>query len=170
MNHLARILNAILAFVLCGVLLGAYAVQFLKHELPCALCLLQRVGMLGVATGALLNLRFGIRSAHYGISILSALFGGFVSLRQISLHVCPGFPIFGVPVWGLELYTWAFIVFASSIFVVTIMLFLPTTSDGHRGKVRMSAFEGTVFWFVLFIALANVITTLQECGFGSCPS
>ncbi|MDR2539884.1 MAG: disulfide bond formation protein B [Chlamydiales bacterium] len=165
---LERSLNAIWAFVICGVLLGGYSVQFLKHELPCPLCLLQRLSMIGVAMGPLLNLRFDIYPTHYAVSILSALFGGFVSLRQISLHVCPGFSSFGEPVLGLELYTWALIVFASSIFVSAIMLFLHITPPQRIQKMQMNTFENMAFWLVLFMTTANVVTTLQECGLSAC--
>lgn len=165
---LERSLNTIWAFVICGVLLAGYSVQFFKHELPCPLCLLQRLSMIGVAMGPLLNLRFGMYPAHYAISILSALFGGFISLRQISLHVCPGSPSFGEPVFGLELYTWALIVFACSIFVAAILLFFHTTSSQIIQKVRMNTFENAAFWLMLLVTAANVITTLQECGFGAC--
>lgn len=165
---LERSLNSLWAFVICGVLFAGYSVQFLKHELPCPLCLLQRLSMIGVAMGPLLNLRFGIYPAHYALSILSALFGGFVSLRQISLHVCPGSTSFGEPVLGLELYTWALVVFSCSILVAAIMLFLYTTSPQNIQKVRMSLFEKIAFWLVLFMTAANVVTTLQECGLSAC--
>lgn len=165
---LERSLNAIWVFVICGVLLGGYSVQFLKNELPCPLCLLQRLSMIGVAMGPLLNLRFGTYPAHYAVSILSALFGGFVSLRQISLHICPGFSSFGEPVFGLELYTWALVIFACSIFVSVIMLFLYTTSPQHVKKAQISTFEGIAFWLVLFMTALNVITTVQECGLSAC--
>jgi disulfide bond formation protein DsbB len=165
---LERSLNTIWTLVICGVLAAGYSVQFLKHELPCPLCLLQRLSMIGVAMGPLLNLRFGIYPAHYAVSILSALFGGFVSLRQISLHVCPGFPTFGEPVFGLELYTWALIVFGCSIFVAAILLFFHTSVSQHPQKTKMSIWEEIPFWLVLFMTTANVITTLQECGLSPC--
>lgn len=165
---LERSLNTIWAFVICGVLAAGYSVQFLKHELPCPLCLLQRLSMIGVAMGPLLNLRFGIYPAHYGLSILSAMFGGCVSLRQISLHICPGFPTFGEPVLGLELYTWALVVFACSIFIAAIMLFLHTTSSQHSQRIKMTIWEEITFWLVLFMTTANIITTLQECGLSAC--
>ena len=42
-----------------GVLTAALVMQFVFGELPCPLCLLQRVALVGVAYGLLLNLRFG---------------------------------------------------------------------------------------------------------------
>ena len=113
-TELALILNLLLIFIICSVLMGAFYIQFVEHETPCPLCMLQRAGMVGVALGALLNLRFGISPAHYALSLLSCLTGGLVALRQISLHVCPQFPTFGIPVLGLSLYTWSFLVFVSS--------------------------------------------------------
>lgn len=168
MYKLERSLNTIWIFIICGVLLAGYSVQFLKHELPCPLCLLQRLSMIGVAIGPLLNLRFGTSPSHYTISILSALFGGFVSLRQISLHICPGFPTFGEPVLGLELYTWALIVFACSILASAILLFLYSASSQYPQRIKMNVWENTAFCFVLLVTAANVVTTLQECGLSAC--
>src|SRR5438309_1966573 len=122
--RLARTLNAALAIILMLILSAAYYQQYFKHETPCPLCLLQRLGMIGVAFGAVLNLRFGIQPLHYGFSLLSAFFGGSVSVRQILLHICPGSPIFGYPVFGLSLYTWAFFTFCASIVAMILLLFL----------------------------------------------
>src|ERR1700728_1159169 len=129
-NDLALVLNAILILILSGILLGAFFVQFYWHEEPCPLCLLQRLGMIGVGIGALLNLKFGIQASHYAVSLLSSLMGGTVALRQISLHVCPGSPQFGIPVLGLSLYTWSFIVFACSVLYISLLMFLYTSNVG----------------------------------------
>lgn len=161
-----RFLNAVIVLILSGVLLGAFGFQFIKHEEPCPLCLLQRLGMFGVGLGALLNVRFGIKMPHYGIILLSAFFGGFVALRQISLHVCPGFPLFGIPFWGLSLYTWSFLVFASTVLAVALLLFLPKKPDSDKPALGMG--EKSVILLFLLIALANAIATLFQCGLGPC--
>ena len=109
MKEIVRTGNALLILVLVCVIGAAFYQEATKQGPPCPLCLLQRIGMIGIATGALMNLRFGIRSQHYALSLLSAGLGGAVSVRQILLHVCPGFPEFGYPVLGYGLYTWAFI-------------------------------------------------------------
>jgi disulfide bond formation protein DsbB len=81
--------------------------------------------MLGVAFGAMLNLRYGIRPSHYGVSLISAVFGACVSTRQILLHIVPGTGTsgYGSAVLGLHLYTWAFIVFAVVILLIGIVMF-----------------------------------------------
>lgn len=168
----ARKLNIIGVLGICGVLLGAYYVQFVGHEFPCPLCLLQRLGMLGVAFGAMLNLRYGVQPAHYGVSLLSAVFGASVSVRQILLHIVPGTGGFGTPVWGLHLYTWAFIVFVVAIFLIGIMLIFEGQFKKdllHKAPVRIGFFVKTVFLLAVFITAANVVTTFLECGFGACP-
>ncbi|MES2272566.1 MAG: disulfide bond formation protein B [Chlamydiota bacterium] len=163
-----RILNALFIFVLCGVLLAAYSYQVIKSEDPCPLCLLQRLGMIGIATALLLNLRFGIKMEHYGLGILSALLGRIVSLRQISLHVCPAFPTFGEPVFGYDLYVWAFIVFTFAIFSIAILLMISGFTKNHEVHPRWGILEKTAFGLVALITLGNTITTFLECGLSPC--
>lgn len=162
-----RTLNAAMALVLMGVLASAYYQQFSRSEQPCPLCMLQRLGMIGVAVGVLMNLRFGIRVQHYGLSLFSAFFGGFVSARQILLHVCPGFPIFGFPVLGISLYTWAFIVFLCCLIAIIGFLFFYSPED--KLLRPMNFFEKFAFIVVVFLTLMNTVTTFSECGVGFCP-
>lgn len=157
---------------ICGVLMGAYFIQFAKGEFPCPLCLLQRLGMLGVAFGAMLNLRYGIRPAHYGISLISAVFGASVSVRQILLHIVPGTGGYGSPVWGLHLYTWAFIVFVSAILLIGFMMIFDgqfEDRDEDRSTRDMSLIVKAVFFLAVLITASNVVTTFLECGLGQCP-
>src|SRR5579883_765143 len=123
-NCWGLILNAIHVIILSLILCAGFAVQIFMGEQPCPLCLLQRLAMIGIASGELLNLRFGIKPLHYGVALFSVLFGSIVSLWQISLHICPQFPTFGTPVLGLDLYAWAFIIFALSFLAISIMLML----------------------------------------------
>lgn len=169
---IARDINVLGLLGICGVLLGAYYIQFAKGEIPCPLCLLQRLGMLGVAFGAMLNLRYGIHPAHYGISLLSALFGASVSVRQILLHIVPGTGSYGSPVLGLQLYTWAFIIFVAAIFLIGLMLLFERQFKESYEKsyaANMSWFVKTVFFLAVFIAASNVVTTFLECGLAHCP-
>ena len=114
----ARNINAVAILGICGLLIGAYYIQFVKGEFPCPLCLLQRVAMLGVALGAMMNLRFGIHPAHYGISILSAVLGACISARQILLHINTPGSGYGSPVFGMHLYTWALIAFIVAVVLI----------------------------------------------------
>jgi len=165
MTRFARTLNAIWIYILCGVLLGAFSYEIAEDQLPCSLCLLQRLGMIGVSLGAMLNLRFGIKARHYAFALASAILGGAVSLRQISLHVCPQFPTFGIPVFGYELYTWAFIVALCSGIGITLLLFLYKEGDAPE---RLNTFEWIAIYLMGAVCLANLVTTLVQCGIGPC--
>lgn len=121
-NHLIiKLANIFELLAIIVVLALALAFQFVLHELPCPLCMLQRVGFVGIALGFLLNLRFGFRPSHYSIALISALYTSFVALRQIVLHVIPGTGAYGDAVFGMHLYTWSFII-AMVIVVVTVFL------------------------------------------------
>lgn len=168
MLSLQKNLNALIILTICGILLGAFGVQIFLKETPCPLCLLQRIGMIALAASLALNLKFGIRPFHYGLGLFCCLFGGTVALRQISLHVCPGFPEFGIPVLGISLYTWSFFVFACSVFAIALLLCLynPQQEKEHEGKTGLLG--SLAIWFLFAVTVANVITTLLQCGLGDC--
>jgi disulfide bond formation protein DsbB len=114
----------------CGVLLGAFGVQFGKGEFPCPLCSLQRMAMLLCALGPtyiiLRTRRGGLTAADfasgYGLSVLAAVLGGTISGRQVLLHITPPDPGYGDAVLGLHLYAWAFVVFVTVLVVSGINL------------------------------------------------
>lgn len=162
MVQLQKILNALFIFVLSFVLIAAYFYQYLKHEEPCPLCLLQRLGMIGIATAIFMNLRFGIKPQHYALAILSALVARLVSLRQIGLHVCPDFPTFGEPVFGYDLYVWALLVFSCSIFACAALLILYGFFKNLNYEPTWGLLEKSAFALLVLITSANIITTLLE--------
>ena len=57
-------------FVIAGILTTAMTLQYVKGELPCPLCLLERVAMLGVCFGIMLNFRRGFSYQNTGFSLL----------------------------------------------------------------------------------------------------
>lgn len=113
-----------------GVLSGGFAVQFLWQELPCPLCMLQRMAMMLAALGPAYVLVHSRNSQNpeaematgYGMSILAAALGATISSRHILLHILPDDPGFGDPVLSLHLYTWAMLVFATVMVVSGVNL------------------------------------------------
>jgi disulfide bond formation protein DsbB len=170
MLTLQKNINALIIYTIAGILLGAFGVQFIGHETPCPLCLLQRIGMISVAASLALNIKFGIRAFHYGLALLSSFFGGFVALRQISLHVCPGFPEFGLPVLGISLYTWSFFVFVCCVLAVALLLFLYNDREipEIETELTVNRFQSIAFWLIFLVAFLNVISTFAQCGLGVC--
>jgi disulfide bond formation protein DsbB len=163
-----RNLNALLVLIISGILLGGFGVQIFMKETPCPLCWLQRIGMIGVAAGAFLNLQFGIRPAHYGLSLISALMGGTIALRQISLHVCPGFSKFGEPVLGVSLYTWSFFVFACATLYIAGLLFLYDPKQPQHPSLTNNWLCRLAIWALLVVTFGNIVATLLQCGLGPC--
>jgi disulfide bond formation protein DsbB len=181
----ARILNLIGLLAMIGVLLGSYIYQFSYRELPCTLCLLQRLAMLGVAFGAAMNVSLGPDPRHYGICLVSAIFGLSVSIRQTLLHINPFFNTktsqptldaaanapFGEAVLGLHLYVWGIVIFATVILSVGIVQLFRSqfvSSDHEPTTLRGMASIGVGLLFLATAAVA--VTTFMECGFGDCPN
>lgn len=152
------------------ILFMTFYFQIVLHELPCPLCLLQRVGMIGIIFGFLLNFRFGYHPSHYAIVLLSALFTAFVAMRQIALHVIPGTGAYGDAIFGYHLYTWAFII-AMVVVVTTIVLM---SLDPQYHQPAKTAKLSTLWMKILFIAagamlVLNMVSVVMECGWGACP-
>jgi disulfide bond formation protein DsbB len=164
---IAEILNAVGLAGLIAVLLVAYADQFAGHDLPCPLCLLQRVAIAGVAFGLLVNLRYGPQASSYGIMLLAALFGMAVAGRQILLHVAPGTGSYGTPLFGLHFYTWSFLLFAAVILGTAILLLLPRPTSPVRPLPRGLRYG--LAWAAIGLTALNALTTFLQCGPLECP-
>lgn len=131
-----KILNFLDIIGICAVLIFAFYIQIFWHEEPCPLCNLQRLAWIGVAIGILLNLRFGISSRHYSLSLLSALIGAGVALRQVTLHIVPGEAGFGAPIFGLHLYTLSFMGFIVSLFYLALLMFFGDNKNNLKGGAK----------------------------------
>ena len=149
------------------ILAVAFIDQLIQHDLPCPLCLLQRVGFVAVGLCLCMNLKFGIKTTHYGLMILSALLGFFVALRQLSLHTMPNDPGYGSVLLGFHFYTWSAIAFCLIVVLIAIgLLFEAGFTDVPQ---KLSSAKMALMIFFLFLILANGISTLIECGLSVCP-
>lgn len=168
-NRLEKICNAIELAGVCLVLLMASSFQYLLNELPCPLCLLQRVGFFFIAFGYLLNLRFGLRPSHYSIVILSAVFTSFVALRQVALHAVPGTGAYGTAFLGYHLYTWSLI---TCILIIIVTTFLMGFDRQYYTKSVNGKFQWLVkifFICLILLLVLNIINVYVECGLTECP-
>lgn len=164
-------LNALGLYGIALILATAFAGQFLLGELPCPLCLMQRIQFAMLAAGPILNVRFGPRPSHYAVALLSAIAGAVFAARQILLHVAPGDTGYGSALLGYHYYTWAFIGFAVAIaFTAVALLFDSQFAKADPGEpVAAHWFARTAVWLVIAIVALNVVSTLLECGFAACP-
>jgi disulfide bond formation protein DsbB len=163
-------LNALSLYAVALVLGAAFAAQFILHELPCPLCLLQRILFALLAVGPILNVRFGPRPSHYAMSLLSAVTGAVASTRQVLLHIQPGDTGYGSALLGYHYYSWALIGFVAAIVLLAAILLFDRqfADDGTALPADGGAFAQTAVWLVIALTAANVATTLLECGFGAC--
>src|SRR6266568_2496222 len=141
-RSLAVQVNALGLYAVALVLVAAFAAQLLLNELPCPLCLLQRIQFALLAVGPMLNVRFGPRPSHYAVSLLTAAGGAAFAMRQILLHIMPGDPGYGSALLGYHYYTWAFIGFAVAIVLIAAMLLFDRQfkDDGAAQPVDVGAF------------------------------
>src|SRR5712691_6538231 len=107
-RSLAVTLNALGLYAVALVLAAAFAAQLWLNELPCPLCLLQRIQFAMLAVGPMLNISFGLRPSHYAVSLLTAGAGAAIAvwlvialtalnvistLLECGLAACPDNPI-----------------------------------------------------------------------------
>lgn len=154
----------------CGVLVGAFGVQFVEGEMPCPLCVLQRMAMMLCALGPayiLVRARSGSVDATdfatgYGMSVVAAVGGATIAGRQILLHIVPPDPGFGAPMFGLHLYTWSLVVFVTVLLVSGINLML--TRELTPQTVPPSRLSAWVLGLLGAVILANAVSVFFEEG------
>ena len=167
------------------VVVSAFVYEFVQQELPCTLCLMQRVAMLGIAFGAAMNLKFGPSPRHYGICAIFAVYGLAVAARQTLLHINPYFdkqtglpewsananPPFGQEVLGLHLYVWGLVIFSVTLLFVGVMLLFGSQFKKLPLHTPRWLLGLVAVGLVALIAVssAQALTTVAECGLASCP-
>ncbi|WP_427184744.1 disulfide bond formation protein B [Bordetella bronchialis] len=162
-------LNALALLGVTAALVLAFVWQIVFNELPCPLCLLQRVAFVLAGAGLLLNLRFGASPAHYAMVIAAALGGIVVSARQLLLHQAPGDPGYGSTLLDLHFYTWALIAFVALIAYCAVMLALDRRAGDSGQPRRTGIVAGAIMWLFFLVSLVHAASTTLECGVGACP-
>ena len=162
-------LNALSLYAVALVLAAAFTAQLLLHELPCPLCLLQRIQFAVLAIGPILNVRWGPRPSHYALSLLAAAVGAAFWTRQVLLHIMPGDAGYGTALFGFHYYTLAFIGFAAAIVLLAAMLLFDRQFETDDATPQAAGGFATIaVWLVVALTALNVVSTLLECGFGAC--
>jgi disulfide bond formation protein DsbB len=169
-GDVAKLLNALALMAVDTVLALAFVDQLWFSDLPCPLCILQRAGLTAAGFGLVLNVIFGPKPSHYGVTILGAAVGAAVSMRQILDHIVPGTGSYGNAIFGLHLYTWAFIAFVLMIIGSAIMLLDDRQfSRAEPMSSRLRPLPVTVVVTFILLAIGNVVSTVLLCGGGFCP-
>ena len=159
--------------VIAAVLTAAMVMQYVYGELPCPLCLLQRVAMLGVCFGLMQNFRNGFSDRNLGYSLLFSVFLLVVAIRQTLLDIYPrpGHEYVGSAVLGLHMPVWSILIAMALITAFAVKLCVIGTEDGARPPDRNSAFgriAAALSLYVIAIAIVNFGSVVVQCGLGQC--
>lgn len=159
--------------VVSGVLIGGFIVQFGMHEYPCPLCILERMAMILAVLGPARMIAIGHRrkriepqlfTTAFGMTVLASVLGGAIALRHVLIHIAPGDPGYGTPIWGLHLYTWAGLVFVALLIDAGLHLCF-VREDLPIVPTHPSILSKLVLWLFGLVILANAISVFFEAGF-----
>lgn len=156
-----------------GILsMAMFVFQFGLGELPCPLCILQRMAMMLASMGALYVVVRALRgevvlrdlALGLGLAILGAVVGAAISIRQILLHIEPGDPGYGEAVLGLHLYTWALVTFVVVVvFAGVVAVFAQEALPVAPTARWLRIIAWVVVWvFVATIAINMVVVFIEE--------
>jgi disulfide bond formation protein DsbB len=169
-RSVGAVLNLLGLLGISLVLLVAFYYQLAFGELPCPLCLLQRAGFSAIGIGFLFNLRVGERASHYAMILAASLVTGFISIRQVALHLGAGDPGYGSALFGLHFYTWALIA-AVGVVCYVALVFVVKDVAGKQDREATPMNEWTsnaAFALFTLLVAANLVSTVLECGAGQC--
>jgi disulfide bond formation protein DsbB len=167
---LSELANILGLFGISVSLLIAFYYQLALHDLPCPLCLLQRVGMIMIGFGFLLNVRFGIRSAHYGVTLIGGVLTGCIAMRQVFLHIAPGDAGYGSTLFGLHFYTLAALTALATIVGVALLLMLESRRKPSVDQAGVNLWGKLAMILFAVLIAANLASTVLECGGGQCDA
>jgi disulfide bond formation protein DsbB len=161
--------------VIAGILTAAMTLQYVKGELPCPLCLLQRVALFGVCFGIMQNLRSGFSQQNTGFSLLFAIFLLIVSVRQslLDIYPRPGHDYIGSAVFGIHMPVWSIII-ALCILIAFAAKLAVLGGDQHLRDNDVKTFPlvdragQIVSLYVIALCAINLVSAVLQCGFGQC--
>lgn len=163
----------LMQLVLAGIQAAALGMQFVGGEVPCPLCLLQRVAMFGVSFGIVRDFRNGAASRNTGLSMIFALFLLVVSVRQVLLDIYPrpGHEYIGSAVFGLHMPVWSVLIAAALLLGFALKLALLGGDDNLAPLKKFPALTRAAHMLSLFVVLlcaVNLIAVIVQCGGGAC--
>jgi disulfide bond formation protein DsbB len=161
--------------VIAGILTAAMVMQYVKGELPCPLCLLQRAALFGIAYGIIQNFRDRFSYQNTGISLVFAVLLLIVSTRQTLLDIYPrpGHEYIGTAILGLHMPVWSVIIAATVISAYALKLavlggdshLIDYPADSFAVLARLGDFVAA---YVIVLCLINLGSVVVQCGFGEC--
>lgn len=162
----------LLTMILSAVLTAAMVMQFAFGEIPCPLCLLQRVAMFGCCFGLLHQLRGHESERGGGIALLFALLLLVIAARQTLLDIVPrpGHAYIGTAVFGLHMPVWSVVIGVALLLALSFRLtlfggprLLPQASPPPLARATR-----LLEVYIVVICAINLAAVVLQCGLGEC--
>ena len=179
--HRRLLIELNFAYLLCvvigiaGILTAAMTLQYANHELPCPLCLLERVALFGVCFGVLQNFRHGFSYRNTGASLLFAVLLLVISVRQslLDIYPRPGHAYIGSAIFGIHMPVWSIIIAVALLTAYAVKLAILGGDDFLRDAEvdafpRVKRLADLVGLYVLALVAINFVSVVVQCGFGEC--
>ena len=170
---LDRLVLLLMLAVLAAILTMAAVLQFAFGEIPCPLCLLQRVAMFGCCFGLIQQLRAEEsergQERGSGIAMVFALLLLVISVRQTLLDIVPrpGHGYVGQAVFGLHMPVWSVIIAVALLlgFAIRFVLFGGPRADDAAPLWRSTR---VLELYVVLVCAVNFVAVVLQCGLGEC--
>ncbi|POX40403.1 hypothetical protein C3486_13735 [Streptomyces sp. Ru73] len=162
-----------------GVLCAGLALQFVRGEQPCPLCVVQRMFIVLALLGAAHIVRQGLRGAvprrdylmGWGLALLGCTAGSVAAGRQALLYLLHGErpgasagAAYGSTVHGLPADAWTWLFFQASVLAIGAVLVTSHLTTGRRIPTQgahRTAGLGALFLAGAVIALSTGVLLLQ---------
>jgi disulfide bond formation protein DsbB len=167
-----RLILCLMLIALAGVLTAAMGFQYLGDEIPCPLCLLERVAMFACCFGLIRQIRDGGSQRDAGVAMLSAVLLLVISVRQTLLDIVPraGHAYIGSAVFGLHMAVWSVLIAVALLIGFAVRLAVlggPNWEPpAERSTLRRLSYGLGVY--VGILCAINLVSVLVQCGFGQC--
>jgi disulfide bond formation protein DsbB len=161
--------------VIAGILTAAMTLQYVNGELPCPLCLLQRVALFGVCFGIMQNFRSGFSYQNTGFSLLFAILLLIVSVRQslLDIYPRPGHEYIGSAIFGIHMPVWSIIIALCLLIAYAAKLAVlggdERLRDHHvRSFPVVDRVANVIGLYVIALCAINLVSAVLQCGLGQC--
>ncbi len=165
----------VMMLVIAGILTAALVLQYGYGELPCPLCLLQRLSMFGVCFGIIQSFRTGFSYQNTGLSLLFATLLLVIAARQTLLDIYPrpGHEYIGSAVLGIHMPVWSVIITLCILTAFALKLTVlgdskQLTESKASDLPVMGGIANVLGLYVMALCLVNTVSVLLQCGLNEC--
>jgi len=169
---LDRLVLLLMVLALAAILTAAMILQVGFGEIPCPLCLLQRVAMFGCCFGLIRQLRAEESERGSGSGLVFAVLLLVISARQTLLDIVPrpGHAYVGQAVFGIHMPVWSVVIAVVLLagFAIRFALFGAPRAAPDTGDSLMRRCARGLEIYVVFLCAINFIAVVLQCGLGEC--